>query len=211
MCWSTVMMQLPVFHHPEVWSFAPNCIMESAENLLIVLFCHCLSFQYILVMHNSTDIKEHSITLILLCSCRARCVAILESVEPLLHLCFPHSIVSKRLLNLRIVSLWKSQSFWQNLIYRSIFAQLFQSSWEKQKFRQPRITTPHLAPSRQGLAHSNAEKQFRHSHYAVFFHCAQWHCPSVTTVLGKIQGWIYFRLALYVYTISVSIQLYCNI
>ena len=59
MCWSIVMMQLPVFRRPEVWSFAPNCITESAENLLIVLFCHCLSYRCVFVMHNSTDIKEH--------------------------------------------------------------------------------------------------------------------------------------------------------
>lgn len=65
------MMQLPVFRRPEVWSFAPNCITESAENLLIVLFCHCLSYRCVFVMHNSTDIKEHSITLILLRTCRA--------------------------------------------------------------------------------------------------------------------------------------------
>ena len=38
MCWSIVMMQLPVFRRPEVWSFAPNCITDSAENLLIILF-----------------------------------------------------------------------------------------------------------------------------------------------------------------------------
>jgi len=65
------MMQLPVFCRPEVWSFAPNCITESAENLLIVLFCHCLSYRCVFVMHNSMDIKEHSITLILLHTCRA--------------------------------------------------------------------------------------------------------------------------------------------
>ena len=71
MCWSIVMMQLPVCRRPEVWSFAPNCITESAENLLIVLFCHCLSYRCVFVMHNSTVIKEHSFTLILLCTCLA--------------------------------------------------------------------------------------------------------------------------------------------
>ena len=65
------MMQRPAFHCPEVWSSAPNCITESAENLLIVLFRHCLSYRCVFMMHNSTDIKEHSITLILLCTCRA--------------------------------------------------------------------------------------------------------------------------------------------
>ena len=54
------MMQLPVFRRPQVWSFAPNCITESAENLLIALFCHCLSYRCVFVMHNSTDIKEHA-------------------------------------------------------------------------------------------------------------------------------------------------------
>ena len=63
------MMQLPVFRRPEVWSLAPNCITESAENLLIVLLS--LSYRCVFVMHNSTDIKEHSITLILLRTCRA--------------------------------------------------------------------------------------------------------------------------------------------
>ena len=62
------MMQLPVFCSPEVWSFVPNCIMELAVNLLLVLFLHCLSFQCILVIHSSMNIKEHSITLILLCT-----------------------------------------------------------------------------------------------------------------------------------------------
>ena len=94
------MMQLPVFRRPEVWSFTPNCIMESAENLFIVLFCHCLSFRCILVMHNFTHIKEYSVALILLPTCRAYCAAIFESVEPLLNLCYPYNMVYKHLLNL---------------------------------------------------------------------------------------------------------------
>ena len=39
-------------------------------DLLIVLFCHCLSLRCIFVMHNSMDIKEHSIALIFLRTCR---------------------------------------------------------------------------------------------------------------------------------------------
>ena len=94
------MMKLPVFHYPEVWSFVPNFFMESAENLLIVLFCHCLSFQCILGCTIPQISKNTvSITLILLCSCHAWCVAIFQSVEPLVNLCYHHSIISKLLLN----------------------------------------------------------------------------------------------------------------
>src|SRR5215469_1533782 len=60
MCGCVVVMQLPVFRRPHVWSFAPNCVTKSPENIFIVLLCDCLSFRCVFVMHNSTDITEYS-------------------------------------------------------------------------------------------------------------------------------------------------------
>ena len=111
---------------------SPNCIMESAENL-IVLFSHFLFFRCILIVHNSTDIRNTSPPWFWFAPVAPyTCAAIFESVESLPNLCYLHSIVSKHLLHLmncfalRITKLLHQ-------IWFSNCAQFVLSSWENKK------------------------------------------------------------------------------
>ena len=185
MCWSIVMIQLPVFYHPEVWSFVPNCIMELGENLLIVHFCQCVSFCCILVMHNSTDTYQRTV----LASpwfCFITCRAIFSHeylryfhcndcalLYPYTHDLSPVTKVFRNLGSVQVVS------------SRSCSTSRWSSVLREIKNQRTRIIAPHSA-----LRGSNwyTWTHRNNSGMHILFHCAQWHHPSITTVIG-----IHFR------------------
>ena len=139
--------------------FAPNCIMESAENLLIVLFCHCLSTRH------THDAQFHGYQRTQLASpwiCFATVVLFSALGTQDASIVTPTASSPNTCWILRIALLWESSSFWQNLI--QCLCTIRSVIMREIKILQTLITALHSVPRRQRLTHSNMEKQFRHAH-----------------------------------------------